>query len=550
MTLKKVYSLTTLVITLTISACNPLESTTSSPKTQPTSSTTVLGPTPPPSTIPLVAKIIQTPQELPLCDGTFEGAVYYIFETETLKGCLEGQWTPFTIAGSEGSKGDQGTDGPQGIEGAQGIDGEDGTPCTGVETQDGIIMSCNGAIIDTLIHGKDGKDGIDGHSCTVTEELEEGIVISCTTGSIDTLYHGEQGGQGKQGITGTQGISCTIVERIDTGLIIECGEGPRDTLYHGTSGSDGTDGRNGTNGNDGANGASFLSGIDQPLPEEGTEGDTYLDVETGVHFTKESDGWHILNVRYDLEIISLDYLLEAEALPYNIMRSGASYKDIVNAQFTDLSSLTGTFIDGRDNATYKTIKIGTQTWMADNLNYSGPTIEHEKTFTIGHCYGSTDPKVTTNCDTYGRLYNWAEAMELTNQYLDDNYITTDNRNGICPEDWHLPTASEYETLEQYATNYFGDTATNSIITASLKSTSSLWNNQPGSDLFGFGALPGGMQTTNGTSAELNVTAYHWSATNRAPNKATMVKLDINSTGVVQLDYLKSNKGSVRCILTE
>ncbi|MGL1900828.1 MAG: hypothetical protein OCC49_01740 [Fibrobacterales bacterium] len=548
MTHKKVYLLTALVITFTISACNPLESNNSS-QTPASENPANLQQTPPPPTIPLVAKVIQTPQELPLCDSTFEGAVYYIFETETLQGCLVNKWTPFTLSGSEGIMGEQGSTGPQGLDGSNGIDGEDGTACTGVETTNGIIIRCGGVTIDTLTHGRDGANGADGHSCIVSEEFAEGVVISCTTGSSDTLFHGTQGAQGQEGTMGTQGIPCTIVERLELGFVIECGEGPRDTLYHGTQGINGTQGTKGINGTNGTNGTNFLSGIDQPLFEEGSEGDTYLDVETGIHFIKENNGWSILNITYDLETISLDYLLEAEALPYNIMRSGASYIDIVNAGFSDLSSLSGAFTDNRDNTTYEWIKIGSQTWMAENLNYSGHNDLHEKTFSTGHCYDSADRSTQTNCNTYGRLYTWTEAMELTSQYLTENYSTTDNRNGVCPEGWHLPTAIEYETLEHYASNYFRDTTSDNIVTASLKSTSTTWGNERGTNLFGFAALPAGTQTTS-SSIELNVTAYMWTATNKDPTKAMVIKIDRNPTGVNQLGLGKTYEGSVRCILTE
>jgi uncharacterized protein (TIGR02145 family) len=89
--------------------------------------------------------------------------------------------------------------------------------------------------------------------------------------------------------------------------------------------------------------------------------------------------------------------------------------------------MTGSFVDKRDGQSYKTITIGKQTWMAENLNY----IPHDSItteFSGSWCYDN-DPK---NCEQYGRLYSGEVAKK------------------VCPDGWHLPSLDEFlEIVEHY-----------------------------------------------------------------------------------------------------
>lgn len=99
------------------------------------------------------------------------------------------------------------------------------------------------------------------------------------------------------------------------------------------------------------------------------------------------------------------------------------------------------FIDARDKQIYKKVTIGTQTWMAENLNFE----------TDGsRCYNDS----AKYCAKYGRYYTWADAMDSAAVFSDNakgcGYdvectIKTPAR-GICPEGWHIPTGDEWRAL--------------------------------------------------------------------------------------------------------
>jgi len=131
----------------------------------------------------------------------------------------------------------------------------------------------------------------------------------------------------------------------------------------------------------------------------------------------------------------------------------------------------GSFTDTRDGKIYKTVKIGEQIWMAENLNYDA---EDSK------CY-ENDP---ANCQKYGRLYNWNTAMK------------------VCPEGWKLPKSEEWDIL----TVTVGSSITQGKY---LKATSGWNSNGNGTDAFGFSALPGGYGSPGGNFYYVGDYGYWW-----------------------------------------
>ena len=178
--------------------------------------------------------------------------------------------------------------------------------------------------------------------------------------------------------------------------------------------------------------------------------------------------------------------------------------------------------------TYKTVKIGNQTWIAENLNYdvSGSV-----------CYNNSE----SNCTTYGRLYNWATAMALDpscNSRTCSGQVQSKHR-GICPQGWHIPSDAEWTAL----TNFVGSNAG-----TKLKSKSG-WSSGNGTDDFGFSALPGGIGGSDGSFYYVGYEGFWWSASERDATGADYRYMSyiLNNVESNQPGSHKSNLLSVRCI---
>ncbi len=200
------------------------------------------------------------------------------------------------------------------------------------------------------------------------------------------------------------------------------------------------------------------------------------------------------------------------------------------------SSRSGEFMtDSRDGQTYKIVKIGEQTWMAQNLNYET---------TNSYCYKD----IASYCDKYGRLYTWAAAMDSVGAWskkgkgcgYDVKCTPTYPVRGICPAGWHLPTKTEWNAL-------FNAVGGQSTASTKLKSTSGWNNNGNGSDTFSFMALPAGNRYYYGGDYDEGNLADFWSSTEKDSVDAYDVYLNNNSDSAY-LDYDgKSDAFSVRCL---
>jgi uncharacterized protein (TIGR02145 family) len=188
---------------------------------------------------------------------------------------------------------------------------------------------------------------------------------------------------------------------------------------------------------------------------------------------------------------------------------------------TAAAQQTGTFTDGRDGQTYKTVKIGEQTWMAENLNYKtdrywsyGDTID----FNISWCYD----KVDSNCVKYGRLYDW--------------WIATT----VCPKGWKLPSLEDWNRLVAAAGG-------KGIAGKKLKSKSGWDENGNGTDDYGFSALPGGFRHPNGSFRDVGNYGGWWTATETSTGFPYNRHIYYLYDSVDEFVHVKRLGFSVRCV---
>lgn len=265
----------------------------------------------------------------------------------------------------------------------------------------------------------------------------------------------------------------------------------------------------------------------------------------------------------DGEIKEVEYYLDnsligaVDSLPYNLEWNSTKsenkevtikvvVKDNSGGIATDeavvsVKRYTGTISD-YDGNTYKTVKIGNQWWMAENLrttHYSDGTeinlIEDDAEWDDAYnnidayCFYNNSNK---NADKYGALYNW--------------YAVGNSSKNVCPDGWHVPNKSEWSELVEY----LGSVGYSGIEGGALKATS-LWkkdeesNDGNGTDNFGFRALPAGLRSS-GFSASGYVADF-WSSTEQSGMSGYWFHISTYNKKYNISPIGKSMGFSVRCI---
>ncbi|MHB8852937.1 MAG: FISUMP domain-containing protein [Ignavibacteriaceae bacterium] len=176
---------------------------------------------------------------------------------------------------------------------------------------------------------------------------------------------------------------------------------------------------------------------------------------------------------------------------------------------------------------YNTVQIGSQCWLRENLdvgsmiyNLSNQTNNNQ---IEKYCYNNNP----ANCDTYGGLYQWDEAMQ---------YVNTEKAQGICPSGWHLPTLSEISTLRASIHNDGN----------SLKDVSQGSGIGTGTNTSGFSALLAGSGSSSGFSSIGDNTSF-WGSTQYDISTALALYLTSYDGSIAFSYFSKTSAFSVRCV---
>jgi uncharacterized protein (TIGR02145 family) len=187
-----------------------------------------------------------------------------------------------------------------------------------------------------------------------------------------------------------------------------------------------------------------------------------------------------------------------------------------------------------EDQNYATVQIGSQFWVAENLN-AGVRINsfaEQVNNGILEKYCLYDDEA--NCDSYGALYQWDEMMA---------YEPVEGARGACPHGFHVATATEWATM----VDYLGGEA---VAGGKLKEAGfNHWNypNEGATDASGFNGLPGGYVNPDGSFANQNNTADVWTSSPDSPGLAKARVLSSADAGAVQASSDRASARSCRCI---
>jgi uncharacterized protein (TIGR02145 family) len=180
-----------------------------------------------------------------------------------------------------------------------------------------------------------------------------------------------------------------------------------------------------------------------------------------------------------------------------------------------------TLTDIRDNQQYPTVKLGTQCWMAMNLNYgniiASASMQRDNCISEKYCFND----LVANCASYGGLYQWDELMQYDNTAADQ---------GFCPPAWHIPTNNDWNTL-------FGFYISNGFAGSPLKYTG----------YSGFNAFLSGTRFNNVNWNFSDFAVMFWTSTMDGSQKAWAHGMNTFNPSVSNYPSSRTHAFNVRCI---
>lgn len=389
-----------------------------------------------------VNTIVSAYTELGKCSAENEGDVIFVKDSSALYFCVDSVWKIMSVVSDSGKA-------------AQ-------VSCSMEELSDvaGYKMVCGGDSIGVVYNGEKGDDG--------------------STGMRGKK--GEKGDKGDKGDKGNDGKSCTAVALADnSGYKIICGMDSVGVVLNGKKGDKGDDGKS-CNAEilDDSTGYKIVCGTDSVgvvlNGQDGSEGKS-----CNAEALADSTGYKIVCGDDSVGVVLHGNGYEI----FDVTACSENSEDDCSVYNPKSNILT----DLRDGKTYKTVAIGDQVWMAENMNF-------EVNGSI--CFDED----LANCLVYGRLYTFDQAQS------------------VCPAGWHLPDSTEYMTLFLYAggkefkTADLPETFPADMVVAldvagkMLKSRTGWGNVAYGVDAFGFNALPGGFYNGSFIASE----ASFWTKT--------------------------------------
>ena len=420
----------------------------------------------------------------------------------------------------------------------------------------GYRIVCNGDSVGMIFNGKDGSDGENGEdgkagtSCTVEESSF--LDSDFGRGAYLVVCGGDTVGMIRDGISGE---GCTITDNGDGSVTQDCGS-ETVTLYKAFCGGEAYDPDSRFCYEDSV--VSLCGGKSYNLTENACLADSLYPLCNGDIFDSEAQFCHG-NALYekcagkiydpDSNFCSGDSIValcggeiysvgKDVCLDEKVYKNKALVWEKMNPEID-----YDVFTDERDGQVYRAVRIGEQTWMAENLNYA------YMPDTSSFCYNGS----AEYCEKRGRLYTWAAAMDSVARFSDNGKDCGAGKTcsptypvrGICPEGWHLPSFAEWDALRNFIAKQMGDIDAEGY---ALKSTSGWKDNGNGSDAFGFGAFPAGYRGSNGWFYNVVGSANFLGATEYSADFTLSGWLRYNFTNLVfDKSERKKMANSIRCV---